>query len=228
MGFEDLSIQTAGLVAAAIGLGVATLVLLTRSVNALRGFSDALSSYAQIISGLNEELKQSYEQRRELREANEALSLQVDGMGLRLQKAERSLETQEQKVVALQKDKGELKDALADLQAQAEKDAASHAQVVRALTEKIDALTQDVAHEKRARQQTERDLQAQIRALTEKNKALEEENERLKAALDQAADDKTSMQREIVELRGMIEALRNGKPAGTPETKTEKEQGDAN
>lgn len=224
MGFEDLSIQTAGLVAAAIGLGVAILVLLTRSANALRGFSDVLSSYASIISGLNEELKQSYEQRRELREANEALALQVDALGIRLQKAELSLATQEQKVVALQKDKGELKDALANLEAQAQRDAASHAQVVATLTEKIDELTREVAREKEARALTETDLQAQIRALTEKNKELEEENGRLKVALDQAADDKTSMQKEIVELRGMIEALRNGKPAVTPEMKTEKEQ----
>jgi len=229
MDFSTLSgAQEVGLIAAAIGLALAVIALLTRSTRALNSFSGVLQSYAEIINGLNNELKESYEQRRELRESNEALEIQMDSVSVRIQKAEGLLDAQEQRVVALQKDKGELKDALDDLQAQAEKEAASHAQVVRTLTEKIDLLTHDVAREKQARAQTETDLQAQILELTQKNRALEEENGRLKVALEQATADKTAMQKELADLRTMIQALRNGTaetPAAEPEGEEEQSSG---
>ena len=211
--------QAAAVVGASIGLAIAVIVLLTRSTRALNGFTDVLKSYAEIITGLNNELTASYEQRRELREQNDALVAQVDALSIRLQKAEHSLENHEQRVVALQHDKGQLKDTIADLKVQAERDTASHGKVVTALTEKIDRLTRDVAHEKQAREQTEHNLQAQIRELTERNKALEHENRRLTQALSEAITDKTCMQEELAELRTLIEGLqsRQDAPAGEKE-----------
>lgn len=156
--------QAAAVVGASIGLAIAVIVLLTRSTRALNGFTDVLKSYAEIITGLNNELTASYEQRRELREQNEALAERVDDL-------EANARLQQERLLGLQADKGRLKDALAAMHAQSEQRDRTHRDVVDALTGQIAQLKLALQTEQDARQRGEQVLKQQIEQLTAQNAA---------------------------------------------------------
>ncbi len=106
----EFSGAVVALVLGAISLAGATIALLMRS-------SKHLTSLTELMERLNSNLDESYRQRAELREANEAQAVRIDALEADLRRASGQ-------ITALQFDKGALKDSLDALKAeQAARDA---------------------------------------------------------------------------------------------------------
>jgi len=157
--------QLAALLGGIMVLILAVLALLTWIVRNLTSTSRALKLHADVNSSLNDELRHSYEERRELREKNEALAERVDDL-------EASARLQQERLLGLQVDKGRLKDDLAALQRDCEQRETTHLEVVDALTGQIAQLKLALRYEKEARQRGEQALRRQIEQLTSQNAAL--------------------------------------------------------
>src|SRR5690606_35901271 len=81
--------------------------------------SRALKLHADLNSSLNDEWRQSYTERRDLREKNEALAERVDDL-------EATVRLQHERLQGLQSDKARLKDELAAMHAQSEQRDRTH------------------------------------------------------------------------------------------------------
>jgi len=179
--------QLAALLGGILVLILAVLALLTWSVRNLTSTSRALKLHADVNSSLNDELRHSYEERRDLREKNEALAERVDDL-------EANARLQQERLLGLQADKGRLKDSLAALQRDYEQRESTHREVVNALTGQIAQLKLALQHEQEARQRGEQALRQQIAQLTAQNAALNATAQPEPAAGVVSASDETSGQ----------------------------------
>lgn len=157
--------QLAALLGGILLLILAVLALLTWTVRNLTSTSRALKLHADVNSSLNDELRQSYTERRDLREKNEALAERVDDL-------EATARLQHERLLGLQSDKARLKDELAAMHAQSEQRDRTHREVVDALTGQIAQLKFALQTEQDARQRGEQALRQQIEQLTTQNKTL--------------------------------------------------------
>lgn len=190
-----------GLVVGSVALALAVISLLGWSVRNLIGFT-------RVMATLNDSLEKSYEQRERLRAEAEQHRQLIDTLEANLKKAEA-------KILALQQDKGALKDAIDELRGEAEQRDKMHAEVVEALTAQIGQLKQALKDEQAARQRTERELKRQIDELTKQNAALTAENQSLRAdlaetraALAETDRERNGLQAEVAALRAEVEAMR--------------------
>lgn len=179
--------QLAALLGGILVLILAVLALLTWSVRNLTSTSRALKLHADVNSSLDDELRHSYEERRDLREKNEALAERVDDL-------EANARLQQERLLGLQADKGRLKDSLAALQRDYEQRESTHREVVDALTGQIAQLKLALQHEQEARQRGEQALRQQIAQLTTRNAALNVTARLEPAAGGVSASDETSGQ----------------------------------
>lgn len=190
-----------GLVVGSVALALAVISLLGWSVRNLIGFT-------RVMATLNDSLDKSYEQREKLRaEAEQHRQL--------IETLEASLKKAEAKILALQQDKGALKDAIDELRGEAEQRDKMHAEVVEALTAQIGQLKQALKDEQAERQKTERELKRQIDELTKQNAALTAENQSLRAdlaetraALVETDRERNGLQEEVAALRAEVAAMR--------------------
>lgn len=214
----EFSSAVVALVLGAISLAGATIALLMRS-------SKHLTSLTELMERLNSNLDESYRQRAELREANEAQAVRIDALEADLRRASGQ-------ITALQFDKGALKDSLDALKAEQATRDAQHQEVVAALTAQITTLKGDLDAERAKRQELEKaldaeklererdagEMKAEIGRLTKENAKLTKENK--------------ALQQQIGDLRtraNHADALAELKDTNAPEPPAEaKEQGSGN
>ena len=208
---------------------VGTMVLLaalittfTKLTQHLGAFSDALRSHATLNQQLNEELAKAIEQRQSLQEKYDALDtahrkLKADFAGA------------ESRIVALEYDRGALKDELDALKADQTARDAQHQEVVAALTAQIVTLKGDLdaerkkrldleralETEKKERERIIREMRGEINHLTEANAKLTAENQELR----QQVDDLRARANHV------DDALAESKSSEAPDTPAETKEG---
>ena len=211
----EFSSAVVALVLGAISLAGATIALLMRS-------SKHLTSLTELMERLNSNLDESYRQRAELREANEAQAVRIDALEADLRRASGQ-------ITALQFDKGALKDSLDALKAEQAARDAQHQEVVAALTAQIATFKAELDAERKKRQALERALDAERQERERTVSEMKAEIERLTQANAKLVKENKALQQQIGDLRARAnhaDALAEAKDTNAPEPPAEaKEQG---
>lgn len=210
------------LIIAALLLMAALIQTFTKLTQHLGAFSDALRSHATLNQKLNEELARAIEQR-------QALQAQYDALDTAHRKLKADFSGAESRIVALEYDRGALKDDLDALKAEQAARDAQHQEVVAALTAQITALKGDLDAERQKRLGLEKALEAEKQERERTVGEMRAEIDRLTKANAKLVKENQELQRQITDLRARANhvdsALEKPKDSEAPETPAEEKEG---
>lgn len=218
----DLPDWALGAVIVGIMLLLAALIqTFTKLSQHLGAFSDALRSHATLNQSLNEELAKAIAQRQALQE-------KYDTLDTAHRKLKADLTSAESRIVALEYDRGALKDEMDALKTEQATREAQHQEVVAALTAQIATLKSDLEAERAKRQALEKALEAEKQERERTVREMRAEIERLTQANARLMKENQDLQRQITDLRARAnhvdDTLAESKSSEAPDTPAEKQE----